>query len=188
MTCFKDLITLWLGSEYLLDQTIIFIIIINFYVKQMRQPIIFFIDGCGLFWELKWKNIIEALINLIASLFFLKYLDWGIYGVLLGTLCSTIMTNLWWEPYAIYKYVFSKEVCQYFKQYAFNIGTLLISQVIIQFMAFYLCRFNTIGNLVVKLGLVTIMTSLSILCLYRKQDEMSFSVSLLKSLLLRKLK
>ncbi|WP_455436889.1 lipopolysaccharide biosynthesis protein [Hungatella hathewayi] len=188
LSCFKDLITLWLGSEYLLDQAIIFIILINFYIKQMRQPIIFFIDGCGLFWELKWKNIIEAITNLIASLFFLKYLNWGIYGVLLGTLCSAVMINLWWEPYAVYKYVFSKKVYQYIKQYLFNFGILIISYIIIQFLAFYLCRFSTLGNLMVKSGLVIIITSLSIFCLYRKQDEMSFSVSFLKSLLLRKLK
>ncbi len=41
----------------------------------------------------------------------------GIAGVVLGTICSTILTVGWQDPYIIFHYGFKAKVLPYFKQY-----------------------------------------------------------------------
>jgi O-antigen/teichoic acid export membrane protein len=130
----NPLINIWIGNHYLLDFRIVLIVVINFYVVQMRQPAIIFINTYGLFWMIKWKSIVEALINLVASLILLGPLKMGVLGVLLGTLISNICTNVWWEPYVTFKYGFKVNLRKYFIMYILDglkcgLGLLIINYV-----------------------------------------------------------
>ena len=51
-------------------------------------------------------------INLIASIFFIK--QFGLIGVFLGTLVSNLSTNVWVEPYLLYRYGFKEKLSDYF--------------------------------------------------------------------------
>lgn len=120
-TCLTTLINpfirmLW-GEEYVFGMHIVIFIMINFFVTCMRQTSCMYIDTNGLFWQVKWKSVVEALINLIASVFLAKQLKWGVLGVIIGTTISTFMTNFWWEPYVVYKYAFERSLKDYFGNY-----------------------------------------------------------------------
>jgi len=108
-------IKLWVGDSYLLGEQVVFIICLNLYMRLIRNTFLAFIDTYGLFKELRWKCIAEALINLITSLIFVINLDMGIYGVLLGTFVSNILTNFWYEPYLLFVKKFNVSLFQYFK-------------------------------------------------------------------------
>ena len=69
----------------------------------------------GLFYNDRWKSVIEGIINLIASIILVKIC--GIFGVFLGTFISSISTCVWIEPYILYKDGFDKSVSLYFKKY-----------------------------------------------------------------------
>ena len=107
-------IDFWIGSGYLLSKAIVLWICINLYMRLIRWPNSAFIDTYGLFWNVKWKAIAEAIINIIASLIFLIPLKMGVQGVLLGTFVSNILTNFWYEPYIIFRYKFNVSIREYF--------------------------------------------------------------------------
>ncbi|WP_270354873.1 lipopolysaccharide biosynthesis protein [Ligilactobacillus salivarius] len=96
-------ITLWIGKSYLLSSGIIFMIALNLFMRLIRNTFIMFNNAFGHFVELKKKNIIEPIINIVASLLFILVFKMGIIGVLLGTFVSNITTNFWFEPYLIFK-------------------------------------------------------------------------------------
>ena len=114
--CFFNLaqffIELWIGPEFLLGKMVLLIIVINYYLSGMRQSCIIYNTTLGLFWNDRYKPLFEAAINLIASIFFIK--QFGLIGVFLGTLVSNLSTNVWVEPYLLYRYGFKEKLSDYF--------------------------------------------------------------------------
>lgn len=109
------------GKQYLFAENIVLILCINFFIDQARRPILTFKESMGLFWYDRYKAVAEAGINLVISVILAMY--FGVAGVFLGTLCSTVLTSVWVEPYIIYKYYFEKPVYRFFLRYA---GYLLV--------------------------------------------------------------
>jgi O-antigen/teichoic acid export membrane protein len=108
-------IGLWIGNEYIFENEVMAIIVINLYLYGTRKTSILYINARGLFWNIKWKSIVESIVNLVFSLIFLTLFKMGIFGVLLGTTISTLTTNFWWEPYVVYKDVHEISFVHYLK-------------------------------------------------------------------------
>lgn len=100
-------IRIWVGETYTFSTLIVTIIIINYVLKSYRLSGWVFIDAYGLAWKLKWKPLIESVVNLMTSLIFLTVFDLGITGILVATSLSSLLVVSWWEPYAVYKYGFN---------------------------------------------------------------------------------
>lgn len=107
-------IQIWLGNDYLLDDFTLIIIVANLFFNQIRQPAIITINTYGLFWNIKWKSLIEAAINLSVSIFLAKTCGLGLLGVLVGTLVSNLSTNIWWEPLVAYRDGMKRSVWPYY--------------------------------------------------------------------------
>lgn len=125
--CLNDLISIWLGNEYVLPNNIATFLSINMFIILMRKPSIICIDSLGLTWQIRHKSLVEACLNLVISLYLLVVFNMGVEGVILGTICSNILTNLWWEPYVLYKYSFLIGLKHYFFMY----GRVVINNAII---------------------------------------------------------
>lgn len=124
----SDFIKVWLGEDYLISQQIVFIIGLNYFVTGMRQSCITFNTTLGLFWNDRFKPWIEAFINLVISILFIK--QFGFAGVLMGTLVSTLATSFWVEPYILYKHGFKMPVVDYFYRYLqYALATVIITAI-----------------------------------------------------------
>jgi len=128
---FNPFITMWIGSQYVMDKDIVLIMIANFFVTGMRGTVLTYRDTMGLFWQDRFKPLFECAINFIASVILVIKL--GIIGVLLGTFISTMTTCFWVEPYILYKYGFKKNVRTHFGKYilytVITIVTALLTEV-----------------------------------------------------------
>lgn len=97
-------VTLWIGGDFILEKKCILVIAVNaLFFYQLRIPSQIVINTYGLFWQIKWKSIVEALVNLLCSLFLTAWLGLGIWGILLAALISNVCTSLWWEPYVAFR-------------------------------------------------------------------------------------
>lgn len=136
-------IRIWIGEAFLLDSLSVFIIAVNLFFNQVRVPSQVIINSYGVFWEVRWKSIVEVIVNLSSSLFLCYVMDMGLPGILAGTILSNITTNLWWEPFAAYRYGMHQKVRYYYLRF--------IKDVIVLFLTLFLIRFiNTYMNLYVK--------------------------------------
>ena len=113
----RDVITIWLGGKYVLPRLDIFLITLSFYFMNYRMLGWNFVAVYGLAKYMKLFSVNEVIINFVASFVFLKFMHLGIAGVVLGTICSTILTVGWQDPYIIFHYGFKAKVLPYFKQY-----------------------------------------------------------------------
>ena len=116
--CLYDpFLDLWLGRGYLLPQPVVLLIVVNFYVNSMRTPVANTKSVMGLFWDERYKSILEAALNLVVSVLLAKRL--GITGILAGTLVSTIALPVWIEPLGLYRHGLGLPVGRYFRDYLF---------------------------------------------------------------------
>lgn len=175
-------IIVWLGEEYILGQKIVFLISLNMYVRLYRNICLIYTDTYGLFWNIKWQAIFGAGINLTASLFFLRILNWGIAGVLLGTFVSNLFTNFWWEPYVIYKYGFEMKCIHYFQQYIKHLAVTFVASLFVIGLSIIFNTNNDILNLLVRLSICIFGIPLMVLLFYFRTEECKYLITVIKGL------
>lgn len=103
-------ICIWLGNEYLLEKSVLVIICCNFFISQFRGANDQFIYGYGLFQD-TWAPIVTLLITVGVAL--IGGYSWGLPGVLLGDIASSITIICIWKPYFLYKKGFELPVYLY---------------------------------------------------------------------------
>lgn len=116
-TCFFVLLnpfvgTIWFDSEYQISIYVIAVLTANFFIAVMVYPIEAFRTGNGLFVQGKYRPAIMAVLNIVLDIFFVKI--WGVFGVLLATTVSRLLTQVWFDPYLVYKNVFKKKPWEYY--------------------------------------------------------------------------
>lgn len=124
---FNSFITIWVGSDYLMDNNIMMIIIINFYIYTMQNPIWTFRDTTGLFKDAKNDTILLAITNIILSFIMGKIC--GIFGILLATVISRLLITSWHQPYLLYKKVFKRGYSKFILKQLSYVGIVLISSI-----------------------------------------------------------
>lgn len=107
----RPFITIWLGKNYLLSTTVLLVMVLNFYVQGMRKPISLFQSASGIFYENRHVPIIEAIVNFVASIILVQV--FGLEGVLMGTLLSTMILYGYSFPKYIYVPVFERKNSDY---------------------------------------------------------------------------
>lgn len=96
-------IELWLGTEFLMGKTIIVLLIIDYFLVNIIRPVATFRTANGLFIQGKWRPLIMAILNIVLSLTLVNII--GIAGVLLGTIISRLITQVWFDPFIVYRHV-----------------------------------------------------------------------------------
>ncbi|WP_299122881.1 hypothetical protein [uncultured Winogradskyella sp.] len=129
---FDDLITLWLGEKYLLSDTILIVLIIIFFMLQVRQPIDSFKQAYGLYDDI-WSPVVQSVINLAFSIIFV--LKYGVLGVFLGTMISQFIIVMLWRPYYVFKYGFKINHGIYWKGFGLHLVYFAMSFIIYYFIS-----------------------------------------------------
>jgi len=176
-------ITVWIGNDYLLDTRSILIIVVNsLFFSQIRIPSQMVINTCGLFWQIKWKSIVEALVNLCCSFFFAAYLDWGIMGILLAGLVSNILTNMWWEPFVAFRHGLKMPVNGYATEFMKNVSLLLCNIFIVtQIFSFTDTLFtDIIAQMVLRFLITVLLITGTIVVFYYRTPEFIFAISTIR--------
>ena len=170
-TLINDFIELWAGREYVFDNHIVIAIIINFYLFCVLNPIWSFRDATGLFKKTKYIMLFTAVINIVLSIILGKI--FGVFGVLISTAISRLVTYFWYEPVVLYKDFFGKSSKEYFgKQILFAIVT--ITSVIICLGCGSILKDVTWINLIIKTVLCFIVSNLCFIVINMKTDEFKY--------------
>lgn len=167
-------ITLWIGKEYVLAIDVVFMICLNLFLRLLRNPSIFFCDSFGLFPELKKKSIVEALSNIVFSLAFLELFNLGIFGVLLGTFASNLITNFWYEPYILYTKKFKKRLYLYYKMFFSKIGITFIIGLVIYHLINNVFIIKNWLLFFTEIGIFAIIFNVYFYIIYRKTEEFNY--------------
>ncbi len=136
--CLAPFVKVWMGERFGLEDSIIFFIVISFYINGLRHVNLVFLHGYGLFWKMRWNTFLEGILNLCLSLLLVK--DMGLSGVVLGTIISSVVSGWIIEPYILCTYIIHIRYVLYWIVYMkFFLSTIFmsgISYIIIGFLGF----------------------------------------------------
>lgn len=103
------------GAKWIYDMKIVAVIVASFYCTGIRLACNTFKSAAGLYMQDIYKPYVEVVLNLVISIALVQ--KYGILGVLLGTVISTLAVNTWIEPMVLYKYELGKSPWKYFGKY-----------------------------------------------------------------------
>ena len=169
--CLYDpFIDIWLGRGYLLPKPAVLLIVLNFYVNSMRTPVNNTKSVLGLFWDDRYKSILEAVLNLVVSVLLAQC--WGAAGIMAGTLISTLAFPFWCEPLVLCRRGLRMSVKHYFTGYFAHLAVTAAAGA----LTWLLCRAlgGGLGWFLLKCLLCAAVPNAVYLAVYRRREELSF--------------
>ena len=174
----EPFISIWIGSEYILDTTVLIVLVINYFQAMMKTTYHTFREAAGIWIEDKYVPIIQILINIVSSIILLKLI--GLAGIFLGTIISSLAMWIYSYPKFLYTKLFNKKVIDYFKEILRSI--FIFSLIIIA--SYIIANSITINNVFIKLlinSLISIIIpNIIMYLLFRKTTEYKYYKELIK--------
>lgn len=97
----NELIFVWLGADYLLDQMVVIAMVLTFLLTGMNQIPSTYRMTLGLFRKASFIPLLAAIINIILSLALGRI--WGLFGVFIATSIAKLLTFSLFDPILIYR-------------------------------------------------------------------------------------
>ncbi len=178
---------IWLGEEFVLPSTIVLVVVINNYLTSMRKSMEIFYNSNGLFWHSRYKSVVEAAINLVVSVILAE--KFGMIGIFIGTLVSSVSTTMLWDVYVLYKYGFNKKFKNYITDYILKFIYYCLITIIIYILT------SLIGGIIgtdsiIKLLLLCLLDfivfTLAIFILFWHTSEFKWVLNKVKGLFVKK--
>ena len=182
----ESFISSWYGVEYLLDTSVLIVLVINYYLTVMRYNISIFKEAAGIFHEDRYVPIVESIVNIVASLILLKF--FGLAGVFLGTIISNLILHFYSYPKYVYKELFKDNYKNYFK----SIFTYFILFIFIASFTFIVCSIIKIDSplvkMIINIGISLIIPNLINYIFLHRKEEFNYLKELINKILKRQLK
>ncbi len=184
-TLLNPFMYIWQNGQHMFAGYIVALLVIEFYIRGMLSPVTQFRTSNGLFVQGKYRPVIMAVINLVTSIVLAKWI--GIAGIFLGTIISRATTQLWYDPWLIYKKVFQISVWKYFKIY-FGYGfATVISCVLTSTLLNMVCQNEGIIKLFVGALLCLIIPNGVIIVVFHKTEVFTATIKIAKNILKKRL-
>ena len=174
----NQLVSIFFGSNLLIDSTTVMVITINYFVQYMRQSALAFKDASGIFYVDRIKPIVEGLLNLALSITFVLLLKGTGYEII-GVIMATIITNIFIchiaEPYILFKYSFKCSSKGYYLKNYLYILIFIITLVLFNFITNFTLDnlfFDLLSKGFISVGLSSIITFIVLMI----NDEFKYGV------------
>jgi O-antigen/teichoic acid export membrane protein len=102
----------WFGTQYLLDELIVDLLILNIFLLLHNGTVLIFIGAKGMFSDI-WAVWTEFFLNITITLLLAPY--YGIVGILIGKIISIAFSGVIWKPYFLFTSGFHKSVSIFWK-------------------------------------------------------------------------
>lgn len=157
------------GKEMLFPFPVVILFCLYFYVLKMGDIRGVYSDACGLWWENRWRAIVESALNLGLNFVLGKY--FGVSGIIVATLISLFFINFLWGSSIIYKHYFTKiKISEYYLSHLFY----AIVTGIICLITLKTCSIITItgiAEIIIKSIICVIIPNILYLLIYFKVPE-----------------
>ena len=176
----SDLVQLFYGEQFVMGLKIPLILALNFYSIGMIHASYTYKSTMGLFKYGQYILIFTGILNILLDMILGKFL--GVFGIYLATLISRLLTNLWYEPYAVYKHGLKKNPAEYFiRQILYAIVLFLTG--LVCWMLCRLCNFGVIINILIKIVICSVIPNVAFCICFWKTEELQYLLERLKDII-----
>lgn len=166
---YQPFMKLWMGTEYMFEYGVVILFCLYFYALKMGDIRAVYSDSKGLWWENRYRAIIETFANLILNLVLVKFL--GIYGIIAGTLISLLIINFGYGSQILFKYYFGENrIKEYFKNHLMYFTVTLVIAIITYFIC-SLINFDGIIEIIIKSIICVVIPNILYFLIYFKTKK-----------------
>lgn len=135
MLCvYQHFMMLWVGENLMYPISVVVLLCIYFYVLKMGDVRYIYEQAKGLWWEYRYRSIMETVSNIILNYFL--GLFFGVYGIIIATICTIFFINYFYGARVIFKLYFKNQnILDYFM---LN-GVYAITTIIACFFTYQIC-------------------------------------------------
>jgi O-antigen/teichoic acid export membrane protein len=175
-------IVIWLGEKFIIDRTVLTVLLINLYITTMRMSVDRFKESGGLYYADRYAPFFEVTINLVFSIILVKKI--GLAGVFIGTLISNLSVVFWIKPKIVFNNVFNKSFMEYLTRYLKYLAMAVIPFVITRGM-YMVVNFNhSILSFLLNVLANVLIINITYVVLFHKNSEFRYY----KEMILKRIK
>lgn len=168
LCCSSDLVCWFYGADYVLDISIPFILALNFYIVGLMNAVWSFKNALGLFKYGRYILIGTSVLNLFLSIYLGNI--WGVFGIQAANVIARVLTNAWYEPYALFKFGLHKSPLLYFKKY-FGYTIIIVVTGSICLLICSMVNIGIVADPLVKIIICTIIPNGFFFICFRNKKE-----------------
>ncbi|MBQ3543882.1 MAG: oligosaccharide flippase family protein [Lachnospiraceae bacterium] len=134
MLClYQNFMYLWVGKELMFSLPVVILLCIYFYVLKMGDIRSVYVQVNGLWWENRYRAIIESVSNIVLNYILAKY--FGVVGIIVATLITLFLVNFCYGSTIVFKYYFIKQnasiyFIQHFQYVFITVGIGLVTYLV----------------------------------------------------------
>ena len=177
----QDFIKCWLGTKYLLSNFVLFILVMNYYQNVSQRAYKNFKDAAGIWVEDKYNPIIEAILNIVCSIFFFKI--FGLAGIFMGTIISSFVYWFYSYPKLIHNKIFKKSYISYYSELIFDILLFILTLYLTYNVSVLLPSTNIFIKLIIDIIICCLVPNIILLIIFHKSEEFKYYIGLVKKLI-----
>lgn len=150
----QDFITLWAGTDYLLDFLSVFLFAAYFYLWKIQDNVYIFKEATGLWDKDKIRPVCSALFNLALNIILVQKI--GLHGVMASTIIAILLIDLPWSARVFFKEYFREEE----KRYYIDMGKWTVCTLMAGGITYWLCKqvgYAPVWGFIVKIGICTVV-------------------------------
>ena len=184
---YQPFMLIWTGDAKLVFENLVMILFcIYFFLLTLQDMKNVYIDAAGLWWETRYRAIIEGVLNLALNIILGYFL--GVFGIILATLISFVGVNLTYGTLILFKYFFTDEKYSRYLllQIKYTVITCLVAGVCYLVCSFL--PFEGILNLLLRGIVCVILPNILYFVLYQKDPQFSDAKEFIKGRLLKRKK
>lgn len=176
---YQPFMRIWMGGNesMLLSFCGMSLFCIYFYIINMNNTVNLYLHGNGFYWQCRWWYIIEAGANLGLNIL-LGYI-WGINGILLATIITLFAFNFLPRSSVIFRDYFKRGKRPFLVKH----GLYFLVTLAISILMMIVCNGLPVGGVkgfVIKVIIVSILSSVLYVIIYRKNVYFILLVGILK--------
>ena len=177
---YQPFMELCIGKENLLPFSCVILFVIYFYSLQIGNVRAAYSDAAGLWWESRYRAVIEVISNIVLSFILGKF--FGIYGIILATLISILVINFGYGSLIIFKYYFKGIKAQEYYIYHFKYAIITIIVCCITYFICSLIKTNLFLELTLKILICMLIPLMLYYIIYRRNPYLKYTKYLIKDI------
>lgn len=182
---YQPFMDIWVGKDLELEFLAIICFCVYYFVYEINQLLNLYKDAAGIWHEDRFRTLITAFSNLIMNLIMVQF--WGIYGVILSTVLSTVFIGMPWLLHNLFTVLFNKnQLVPYFKRLMMYVAVTVATCII----TYGICTTVKLSGwtlLVIRLIICCTIPNIMFMILYRKLPEFKDSFAMIKKILKKNL-
>ena len=171
---YQPFMKIWVQEKNMLDMLVVVLLVVYFYVYQIRKVVLTYKDAGGIWWEDRYRPYISMAVNLVGNFIMVQII--GIYGVILSTIIS-MLVSIPIENYTVFKYIFHKSSKHF---YYINFIYVVIAAALCG-LTYWICTFAPSGilGLIVRGVICLVVPNGIIVLLFHRTKEFNHARKLL---------